>query len=91
MAKLGDWVRDNKNGYTGRVCAKHFYFGDSGNSQAWLDAQEVPFTKEDLNKNWYSILCLGGGSISTCETYIEVIEPQGNLDNPFESFYFGDK
>lgn len=89
MTKLGDWVRDTRSGKIGRIYAKHFHFWETGNSQAWLDAQDIPFTKKDLNRDWYSILCQGGGSISTCDPYVEIIEPQNSLDNNFESFYFG--
>ena len=41
---------------------------------AWLEAQSIPFTEEQLNENWYSVRCLGGGAIWTCESLLEVVD-----------------
>lgn len=41
---------------------------------AWLDAQEIPFTEEQLKENWYSISCLDGGGIWTCESLLEMVD-----------------
>ena len=44
----------------------------------WLDAQEIPFTNEQLNENWYSILCLTGGAIWACESSLELFNDNLN-------------
>ncbi len=39
----------------------------------WLEEQEKPFTEAQLNERWFSVLCLDGGSVWSCESRIEVI------------------
>ena len=40
----------------------------------WLEAQEIPFNEEQLNENWYSVRCLDGGEIWTCESLLELVD-----------------
>lgn len=40
---------------------------------AWLDCQEIPFTVNQLHENWYSVKCLDGGSIWTCNSTLEIL------------------
>jgi len=39
---------------------------------AWLEAQSIPFTDEQLKENWYSVRCFDGGEIWTCESLLEL-------------------
>ncbi len=39
----------------------------------WLELQSIPFTKNQLNENWYSILTYNGGSIWTCKSCIMLL------------------
>lgn len=41
---------------------------------AWLLAQLIPFTDKQLNENWYHVRCFDGGSIWTCESFIELVD-----------------
>lgn len=41
---------------------------------AWLEVQEIPFTAEQLEENWYSVRCLDGGEIWTCESSLEIVD-----------------
>lgn len=41
---------------------------------AWLEAQKIPFTDEQLNENWYLVRCLDGGAIWTCESLLEMVD-----------------
>ncbi len=41
---------------------------------AWLEAQAIPFIEEQLNENWYSVRCLDGGAIWTCESLLELVD-----------------
>jgi hypothetical protein len=45
---------------------------------AWLEAQEIPFTEEQLEENWYSVRCLSGGAIWTCESFLEMVDSAVN-------------
>jgi hypothetical protein len=51
----------------------------------WLKAQEIPFTEGQLNENWYSIRCLDGGAIWTCESLLELVNTDDNLNKPLNS------
>ena len=88
MFVLGDYVQDFNTGYRGRVIKKDFCFSSTGESQEWLDGQFFPVSKEDLNKNWYTVLVHDAGSILVPESRLSSIEPI-DIVNPWYSFYFG--
>ena len=46
---------------------------DTDPKDEWLNLQSIPFTDNDLKVMWFSITCLDGGSIWTCENYLEKI------------------
>ena len=37
----------------------------------WLEMQKKPFTSEQLDERWYSVKCLDGGGIWSCETMLQ--------------------
>lgn len=41
---------------------------------AWLEAQAIPFTEEQLEENWYSVRCFDGGAIWTCESLLQLVD-----------------
>lgn len=39
----------------------------------WLEMQEKPFTEEQLNERWFSVDCIDGGGIWSCESRLKVL------------------
>ena len=35
---------------------------------AWLDIQKIPFTEEQLLENWFTVKCMFGGFLWSCES-----------------------
>lgn len=91
MAVLGGWVKSSAYGQVGRVYAKYHNFKETNEDEYWFMAQKIPFAKADRNRPWYSILTKDGGSILAPESYLTNVEPQGFLNNPWESYYFGEE
>lgn len=38
----------------------------------WLNEQEIPFTKQQLQEKWYSVYTLDGGEIWACESNLKL-------------------
>lgn len=44
----------------------------------WLYQQEKPFTELELKETWFTIFTFNGGSISSCESRLVIINPMLN-------------
>ena len=44
----------------------------------WLTVQEHPFTEKELNERWFTVKCLDGGAIWSCENRLKIIEQINN-------------
>jgi hypothetical protein len=87
-AKLGDYVKTNRHGHTGRICAKHHSFRDTGENEGWFKMQVPALPESARNQSWYSILVHDGGLVLVPESNIvEMLEPF-ELKNVWESYYF---
>jgi len=87
---LGEYVRTGKHGHQGRVFNIYLVFSETGQSQEWLDAQQVPVTDEERKGRWYGILCKDGGSILVSESDIIAKEEPYPLNNIWEDEYFSE-
>jgi len=85
---LGEYVVTGKYGYRGRVTGIHSSFSRTGESERWLDGQEIPVTKEEREGKWYSVLCKDGGSVLVSERDIVAKEEPYDLNNVWEDEYF---
>ena len=53
------------------LCNKNT-FVTAGDPDLWLSIQEILFTPEQLEENWYTIHCFAGGAIWTCESRLGI-------------------
>ena len=87
-AFLGDFVITKKYRYRGRVYAKYHNAKGTNEEDWWFEQQQIPFTQEEMEGRWYSILCENGGSVLVPENDILEIEEPYELKNNWESNYF---
>lgn len=85
-AGLGDYVKTNTYGYTGRVYAVHHGCPEGA---AWMEAQMVPIREEakTATYRWLSILVQDGGAVVVPEYDAEKIA-SFTLDNPWTTHYW---
>ena len=38
----------------------------------WLELQNIPFTKDQLNEKWFSVFTINGGEIVSCESRLKI-------------------
>jgi len=86
---VGDYVETTEGyGYRGRITNVHVSCPEGA---AWLMGQKGlgsdPQRFEDCR--WVSILVHGGGSVTTPEQFVRVIEPF-EFENDWAHFHFGD-
>lgn len=82
--QVGDIVRHIIYGYEGQVVGEFENYWDASKdesqfvsmrSTAWLEQQAIPHTQEQVNnQKWFSVNCFDGGSILTCESWLDIIE-----------------
>lgn len=83
MVKIGDMVKSD-HGYTGIVQTEFENWEDlkskndfltigNDNKDLWLMEQENPYTVEQLYERWFSVRCIDGGAIWSCESRLEKI------------------
>ena len=85
---LGDWVVTDNYGYVGRVYAVHH---DCPEGPAWIAAQDIPVTEEQLRGLWVSILVHGGGAVVQPISTVRVLdesEAPAALRNLYADMYF---
>jgi hypothetical protein len=83
MIKKGDMVK-SYHGYIGIVQTEFENWDDlkskndfltigDDNKDLWLMEQENQYTVEQLYEKWFSIRCIEGGAIWSCESKLEIL------------------
>lgn len=83
MVKIGDMVQ-SEHGYVGIVDKEFDNWDDlkskndfltlgNEHKDMWLMMQENPYGDEQLFEKWFSVRCVDGGAIWSCESRLELI------------------
>lgn len=86
---LGRFVTSKHYPYKGRVTTVYVNFDETPEDQAWLDAQSIPPTENDLGNPWYSVLVEPEGSALVPSSALQIVDPFP-LTNPNGARYFAD-